>query len=81
MGGRIGAGRRHTTRTLRLREIRVGTEPQVIIDRCPWGQGLWFDRGEVEAVIRSFAAGQEGVVARFFAEFQPGGRPANETGD
>jgi len=65
----------------RLREIRIGKNGSVAIDRCPWGQGLWFDAGEVEAVIRSFAGGQEGVVARFFAELGGGRPPANHQGD
>jgi Zn-finger nucleic acid-binding protein len=52
----------------RLQEIHVGTEPSVTLDRCPWGDGLWFDRGEMETVVRSHTAGQEGVVGRFFAD-------------
>ncbi len=74
-------GRRCPCCPRKLREIRIGPEPSVVVDRCPWGQGLWFDKGEVKAVIRWFATGQEGVVARFFAEFQSGGRPSIETGD
>jgi Zn-finger nucleic acid-binding protein len=52
----------------RLREVRVGVEAEVVIDRCPEGHGLWFDRGEMAAAIRSFAGEQAGAVARFFAD-------------
>jgi Zn-finger nucleic acid-binding protein len=39
----------------RLEEIAVDT---LRIDRCPGGHGLWFDRGELGAVIsRALAAG------------------------
>lgn len=60
----------------RLREIDLGETPSVSIDTCPWGHGLWFDRGEMQEVIRSFAGGEEGEVARFFAELY---RSENET--
>jgi Zn-finger nucleic acid-binding protein len=64
-----GKTRRRCPRCPRkLQEIRVGTEPSVALDRCPWGDGLWFDRGEMETVIRSHTAGREGVVGRFFAD-------------
>ncbi len=52
----------------RLREVSVGRSPEVHVDRCPWGHGLWFDRGEMEQVVHSCASGEEGVVARFFAD-------------
>lgn len=52
----------------KLREILFGKQHAVPIERCPWGHGLWFDRGEMQAVIRSFADGEEGIVGRFFAD-------------
>ena len=59
--------RRHCPRCpRRLREIDIGDPQPVSIDRCPWGHGLWFDRGEMLEVIRSFAGGEDGEVARFF---------------
>lgn len=50
----------------RLREIAVGAGPEVHLDRCPWGHGLWCDRGEMVSVVRSLAG--DGPVARFFAD-------------
>jgi Zn-finger nucleic acid-binding protein len=52
----------------RLREIHVGDDSRVAIDRCKIGHGLWFDRGEMETVIRSFGEGVGGAVARFFGD-------------
>ncbi|MBN1345199.1 MAG: zf-TFIIB domain-containing protein [Phycisphaerae bacterium] len=51
-----------------LRIITVGKEPAVEIDRCPRGHGLWFDRGEIKTLIREFAEGEGGVVAKFFED-------------
>ena len=52
----------------RMRQVTVGEEPAVEIDRCRYEHGLWFDEGEMQQVITSFAGGEEGAVARFFAE-------------
>ncbi len=65
-GSRTG---RHCPRCRhRLREIRAGRQRELSLDRCPVGHGLWFDRGEVEAMIRSFADDQQQAVARFFSD-------------
>ena len=70
----ISAGRGRRTRRrcprcpARLREIRIGTEPKVQVDHCPFDHGLWFDRGEMIAAIRAHADRQGAVVAAFFAE-------------
>ena len=51
-----------------LREIHAGREQRAVLDRCPRGDGLWFDRGELLAVVRSYADDEEREVARFFTE-------------
>ena len=43
-------------------------ESTVTLDRCPDGHGLWFDQGELAAVIRSHADDQEEQVASFFGD-------------
>ncbi|MCK4624818.1 MAG: zf-TFIIB domain-containing protein [Phycisphaerae bacterium] len=50
----------------RMQVIHVGKEPAVELDRCRYEHGLWFDEGEMEKVIASFAEGEGGAVARFF---------------
>ena len=52
----------------KLRIIHMGENPSIELDRCPRGHGLWLDAGEMEAVIRSFAKGEEGSVAGFFSD-------------
>ncbi|MFQ5670934.1 MAG: zf-TFIIB domain-containing protein [Acidobacteriota bacterium] len=70
---RTPAGPRTTRRCprcpRRLRSLEVGTPGRVVLDRCPRGHGLWFDRGEMEQVIRWYAGG---TVARFFADLYQG---------
>jgi Zn-finger nucleic acid-binding protein len=65
-------GRRVTRRCARcgrrMREIRAGRDGKVVLDRCPLGHGLWFDRGELAAVVVSYADAQEAEVARFFSD-------------
>jgi Zn-finger nucleic acid-binding protein len=41
----------------------------VEIDLCPRGDGLWFDRSEMNLVIDSFREGEAGAAARFFGDF------------
>jgi Zn-finger nucleic acid-binding protein len=52
----------------RLRSLTVGSDPSVELDRCPAGHGLWFDRGELETVVRGHAADNDagGEIARYF---------------
>jgi len=67
-----GRGKRTKLRCPRcpskLREIHVGSDRPVLLDRCPSGHGLWFDRGEMAGAISSFAGDQRRAVAAFFAK-------------
>jgi Zn-finger nucleic acid-binding protein len=53
----------------RLRKVTLERPPGLEIDRCPQGDGLWFDRGEIEAFLAAFETGETGAVARFFRDF------------
>jgi Zn-finger nucleic acid-binding protein len=47
---------------------RVAVSETLELDRCPQGHGLWFDRGELAALVASTAKGEAAAsVARFFA--------------
>ena len=35
----------------KMKKATVGHEPEVVIDVCPQGDGLWFDSGEVGQLI------------------------------
>lgn len=39
----------------KMKKANLGGEPQVLIDACAKGDGLWFDGGEVEQVIKQLA--------------------------
>jgi Zn-finger nucleic acid-binding protein len=50
-------------------KLRVAAVQGVEIDLCPRGDGLWFDRSEMNLVIDSFREGEAGAAARFFGDF------------
>ena len=58
----------------RMKKAAIGSEPEVVIDVCPAGEGLWFDGGEVGQVIRQLldrpapGAGAQGRVVTFLGE-------------
>ena len=35
-----------------MKKVVIGRNPEVLIDACPEGQGLWFDGGEVGQIIK-----------------------------
>ncbi len=35
----------------KMKKATVGHEPEVLVDACPLGHGLWFDEGEVGQLI------------------------------
>lgn len=35
----------------KMDKVWMGSGPKVLIDSCPLGDGLWFDRGELQKVI------------------------------
>ena len=39
----------------KMRKTAIGEEPRVLIDACTKGDGLWFDGGEVEQLIKQLA--------------------------
>ena len=39
----------------KMKKATVGHEPEVLIDACPQGDGLWFDSGEVDQLITQLA--------------------------
>lgn len=58
----------------KMKKATVGHEPEVLIDACPRGDGLWFDRGEVGQLITqlpdksSEKADSQGRVITFLGE-------------
>ncbi len=58
----------------KMRKATVGHQPEVTIDACSWGDGLWFDSGEVGQLITQLPAGSpeeaasQGRVITFLGE-------------
>jgi Zn-finger nucleic acid-binding protein len=40
----------------KMKKVYIGREPEVLIDVCSRGDGLWFDGGEVHQIIEQCAA-------------------------
>jgi len=36
----------------KMKKVIIGSDPEVLIDACPKGHGLWFDGGELGQVIK-----------------------------
>ncbi len=58
----------------KMKKATVGQEPEVLIDACVRGDGLWFDSGEVGQLIAqltdktSSESGSQGRVINFLGE-------------
>lgn len=45
----------------KMDKVHVGEHKEVLIDKCPGGHGLWFDKGELKSVIE-LSSGEDKVV-------------------
>ncbi len=52
----------------RMQVLKVGQQPAVEVDRCPAGEGLWLDAGELAAVVKTFGGTQDAALAEFFGD-------------
>lgn len=39
----------------KMKKATIGQHPQILVDACRRGHGLWFDSGEVDQLIRQLA--------------------------
>ena len=57
-------------------------DTDIVVDKCPHGDGIWLDEGELEAILAASARGESvdakaaGALTEFF-----GDRPAKQSGD
>ncbi len=70
-GKRAGGGRRCPVCRKAMRQVHTRTDPPIVLDRCPRQHGLWFDRGELPAVVQAAGTAEDSILARFFAELGP----------
>lgn len=68
----------------KMKKATVGRDPEVLIDACSQGDGLWFDAGEVGQLVTQAPSAKEGEsqgrVIRFLGEvfqLREPGRAAN----
>ena len=58
----------------KMKKVIIGKTPEVLIDACPKGHGLWFDGGELGQVIRQLldtepaSGGKQNRVISFLGE-------------
>ena len=57
----------------KMKKVRAGGDPSVLLDVCPRQDGIWFDRGEVGQLLgqlksKGSAAGRHGRVITFLGE-------------
>ena len=55
-------------RTAGHEETRMGGARNIRVEKCPNGDGLWFEAGSLQAVIQAAGADSENVFARFLAD-------------
>ncbi|MBI5092196.1 MAG: zf-TFIIB domain-containing protein [Candidatus Hydrogenedentes bacterium] len=87
----ISSGRRSTATQEKVRrcpacrkkmdKLVAGTDTPVTFDRCPRGEGLWFDQGELDTLLRHGRVMTGGeTVTSFLAEVFQGRNQANSGG-
>ena len=53
----------------RMEKITVGhSKPEILLDRCSRGDGLWFDRGELNTVIDKANLDKDNKIKRLLAD-------------
>lgn len=52
----------------KMEEIELGNDSKIYIDRCKSGHGLWFDRGELEEVIKMIDHDESSKVAKLLKD-------------
>ncbi len=52
----------------KMDKVWMGQNPQVLIDSCPIGDGLWFDGGELHQVTSQAQGQGSGVVIDFLGQ-------------
>jgi uncharacterized protein len=60
----------------KMDKVWIGKNPKVLIDRCPIGDGLWFDGGELFQVLSEMQnSGSKNVISFLGKAFEAGYKP------
>jgi Zn-finger nucleic acid-binding protein len=56
----------------KMQKIVVGTaEPILLIDKCPKGDGLWFDKGELQDILNRAELDEDSKIQKLLADIFP----------
>ena len=53
----------------KMNELNVGEKKKVTIDRCPRGQGIWLDKGELQTLLCHEQGQAREAIAEFLSNF------------
>ncbi len=53
----------------KMRKSALGSQPEIIIDACQRGDGLWFDGGELARMLKKLAPQPEASIRQQIANF------------
>lgn len=53
----------------KMRKSALSSQPEIIIDACPRGDGLWFDGGELARMLKKLAPQPEASIRQQIANF------------
>ncbi len=60
----------------KMDKVWIGKDPRVLIDSCPFGDGLWFDGGELTRVLCNLElTGPRNVISFLGKAFEAGCKP------
>ena len=68
----------------KMKKVLLDKEPEVFMDTCPQGEGLWFDGGELDLVIKQFAnkpsgkSTPEDIISFLGDAFKAGGKTGSK---
>jgi Zn-finger nucleic acid-binding protein len=48
----------------KMEKVRSGENGEILLDRCKMGHGLWFDGGELEALLRDEKTGVDDRISK-----------------
>ena len=52
----------------KMDKVWLGNGPKILIDRCPGGDGLWFDGGELHQILHQLKDGGKHDIISFLSE-------------
>ena len=52
----------------KMEKVFVGDEDHILVDRCKYGHGLWFDKGELPKIIKIGSSGKDNKVILLLKE-------------